>query len=105
MKKNGAKSIRSGDLDEILAAEYIAERTPFTVPIKRLCWKDNRNIAMRGEDVIGIERQPGSRTLRLKTEAKSRASLTAATVAEARAALDKDNGLTFRPALHLFQRG
>ena len=95
-----AKSIRSGDLDELLATEYIAERTPFTVPIKRLRWKDHRNMAMRGEDVIGIERQPGSRALRfLKTEAKSRASLTAATVAEARAALDKDNGLPSAHAL------
>src|SRR5215469_8862295 len=32
------KFIRSGDLGEILATEYIAEQTPFSVPIKRLRW-------------------------------------------------------------------
>ena len=49
-----SKSIRSGDLGEILATEYIAEQMPYTVPIKRLRWKDHRNTAMRGDDVIGI---------------------------------------------------
>jgi hypothetical protein len=49
-----SKSIRSGDLGEILATEYIAESTSYTVPIKRLRWKDHRNMAMRGDDVIGI---------------------------------------------------
>ncbi len=39
---------------------------------------------MRDEDVIGIDRQPGTRPLRfLKTEAKSRANLAASVVAEA----------------------
>jgi hypothetical protein len=94
------KSIRSGDLGEILVTEYIAERTSYTVPIKRLRWKDHRNMAMRGEDVIAIQRQRGPRPLRfLKTEAKSRASLHAPVVAEARAALDKDNGLPSAHAL------
>ena len=95
-----AKSIRSGDLGEILATEYITEHTSYTVPIKRLRWKDHRNMAMRGEVVIGIDRQPGTRPLRfLKTEAKSRANLAASVVAEARAALDKDNGLPSAHAL------
>jgi hypothetical protein len=95
-----AKSIRSGDLGEILATEYIAEQTSYAVPIKRLRWKDHRNMAMRGEDVLGIDRQPGPRPLRfLKTEAKSRANLAASVVAEARAALDKDNGLPSAHAL------
>ena len=94
------KSIRSGDLGEILATEYIGEQTSYLVPIKRLRWKDHRNMAMRGEDVIGIYRQPGPRPLRfLKTEAKSRANLVASVIAEARAALDKDNGLPSAHAL------
>ncbi len=94
------KSIRSGDLGEILATEYIAEHTSYMVPIKRLRWKDHRNMAMRGEDVIGIERQPGPRPLRfLKTEAKGRPNLGAPVVAEARAALDKNNGLPSAHAL------
>src|SRR5258708_440437 len=41
--------IRSGDLGEILATEYVAEETTFTVPIKRLRWKDHDNMAMRGD--------------------------------------------------------
>jgi hypothetical protein len=94
------KSIRSGDLGEILATEFIIEQTPYQVPIRRLRWKDHRNMAMRGEDVIGIERQPGARPLRfLKTEAKSRAILAPRVVNEARAALDKDNGLPSAHAL------
>jgi hypothetical protein len=34
-----SKAVRSGDLGEILATEYIAENTPYEVPIKRLRWK------------------------------------------------------------------
>ena len=94
------KAIRSGDLGEILATEYIAEETPYTVPIKRLRWKDHRNMAMRGEDVIAIERRPNEQPLRfLKAEAKSRARLDAPVIAEARDALDKNNGLPSAHAL------
>src|SRR5207245_8241596 len=38
-----AKKVRSGDLGEILATEYIDQCTEFRVPIKRLRWKDDRN--------------------------------------------------------------
>ena len=92
------KSIRSGDLGEILATEYISEKTPYAVPIKRLRWKDHRNMAMRGDDIIGIEQDPETRRLRfLKSEAKSRVNLVAGVVAEAREALDKNDGL---PSAH-----
>ena len=94
------KSIRSGDLGEILATEYIEDETPYEVPIKRLRWKDHREMAMRGEDVIAIERDAATQRLRfLKTEAKSRANLAAAVITEAREALDKDNGLPSAHAL------
>jgi hypothetical protein len=71
-----SKSIRSGDLGEILATEWIGTQGGYEVPIKRLRWKDHRNMAMRGDDVIGIRpnsqnSQPGG-LLFLKTEAKSR---------------------------------
>jgi hypothetical protein len=72
------KAIRSGDLGEILATEWIdAFSGGYSAPIKRLRWKDHRDMAMRGEEVIGISQNP--RTLRLtflKTEAKSRVALT-----------------------------
>jgi Cap4 SAVED domain len=95
-----SKSIRSGDLGEILATEYISEQTPFMVPIRRLRWKDHRNMAMRGDDVIALQLDANSRRLRfLKAEAKSRATLPAGVVNEARAALDKDSGLPSAHAL------
>jgi hypothetical protein len=92
--------IRSGDLGEILATEYVAEQTSFTVPIKRLRWKDHRNMAMRGDDVIGIRMPDAGPPLEfLKAESKSNASLAAGVVTRARTALDKDNGLPSPHAL------
>ena len=55
-----SKAIRSGDLGEILATEWIAAQGSYQVPIKRLRWKDHRNMAMRGDDVIGIQQNPQS---------------------------------------------
>lgn len=92
------KQIRSGDLGEIYATEWIDAHSGYSAPIKRLRWKDHRNMAMRGDDVIGMVLDQATQRLRfLKTEAKSRASLRAQTLTEARAGLDKDNG---RPSSH-----
>lgn len=55
------KAIRSGDLGEIYATEWIdAHSGGYRAPIRRLRWKDHRNMAMRGEDVIGIFQDPQS---------------------------------------------
>lgn len=90
--------IRSGDLGEIYAMEWINAHSGYRAPIKRLRWKDHRNMAMRGDDVIGLILDPATRRLRfLKTEAKSRVTLRAQTLQEARAGLDKDGG---RPSSH-----
>lgn len=94
------KQIRSGDLGEIYATEWIDAHSGFRAPIKRLRWKDHRNMAMRGDDVIAIQLDVKTQRLRfLKTEAKSRAKLTAKVLAEARAGLDKDGGLPSAHAL------
>jgi hypothetical protein len=94
------KSIRSGDLGEILATEFIAAHTGYSIPIKRLRWKDHRNMAMRGDDVIGIAQDQATGRLQfLKTEAKSRVALSGGVVAQARAGLDKDRGLPSAHAL------
>lgn len=45
-------SIRSGDLGEILCNAFVFEATTFKLGIKRLRWKDHRNMSMRGEDVL-----------------------------------------------------
>lgn len=95
------KAIRSGDLGEIYATEWIdAHSGGYRAPIKRLRWKDHRNMAMRGDDVIGIHQDAKTQQLLfLKTEAKSRAKLTARVLTEARAGLDKDGGLPSAHAL------
>ena len=57
-------------------------------------------MAMRGDDVIGILQDAQTqRLLFLKTEAKSRAALTAQVLTDARIALDKDGGLPSAHAL------
>lgn len=95
------KAIRSGDLGEIYATEWIdAHSGGYRAPIKRLRWKDHRNMAMRGDDVIGILQDAQNRRLHfLKTEAKSRATLTTQVLTEARVGLDKDGGLPSAHAL------
>ena len=95
------KAIRSGDLGEIYATEWIdAHSGGYRAPIKRLRWKDHRNMAMRGDDVIGILQDAQSQRLQfLKTEAKSRAALTGQVLTDARTALDKDGGLPSAHAL------
>lgn len=95
------KQIRSGDLGEIYATEWIdAHSGGYRAPIKRLRWKDHRNMAMRGDDVIGILQDAQSQRLHfLKTEAKSRTTLTAQVLNDARAGLDKDGGLPSAHAL------
>lgn len=92
--------IRSGDLGEIYATEWINAHSGYRASIKRLRWKDHRNMAMRGDDVIGLILDPATHRLRfLKTEAKSRITLRAQTLEEARTGLDKDGGLPSSHAL------
>jgi hypothetical protein len=92
--------IRSGDLGEIYATEWINAHSGYQAPIKRLRWRDHRNMAMRGDDVIGLILDPTTHRLCfLKTEAKSRVTLRAQTLEEARSGLDKDGGLPSSHAL------
>lgn len=95
------KQIRSGDLGEIYATEWIDTQSGgFRAMIKRLRWKDHRNMAMRGDDVIGILQDPSThRLIFIKAEAKSRAKLTKQVLTEAREGLDKDGGLPSAHAL------
>jgi hypothetical protein len=92
--------IRSGDLGEIFATEYVSEQTTYTVPIKRLRWKDHRNMAMRGDDIIAVNRPPKGPPLQfLKAEAKSYAWLTSQVITRARDALNNHGGLPSPHAL------
>ncbi|MGH7978994.1 MAG: Hachiman antiphage defense system protein HamA [Limisphaerales bacterium] len=88
---------RSGHIGEALLTESVPELfLEFLVPIKRLRWVDGRNMALRGEDFIGVDRR-GRRVRFLKAESKSRAVLANGVVAEARAALNNNCG---RPSAH-----
>ena len=94
------KTKRSGELGEIYATEYVDDRTEFMAPVKRLRWKDHREMPMRGDDVIGVNlREEGNEIRFLKVESKSQASLNTRTVEKARQALDKDDGLPSSHAL------
>jgi len=93
--------IRSGDIGEILTTNYIDEATVFSVPIKKLRWKDHRNMAMRGDDVIGVLVNQENQTIKfLKAEAKSNQSLSRNVLSKARDELDLDEGL---PAPHALE--
>lgn len=84
---------RSGDLGEILATELVEEEIGLRVPVRRLRYKDGRNMAMRGDDFIGAGYDgKGEKLWLLKGEAKSNQTLGKTTVSNARRVLDRDNG-------------
>jgi hypothetical protein len=85
------KRTRSGDLGELLATEYLNSETPFVVPIRKLRWKSDRETAMHGNDVIGVDTK-GKPVRVLKGECKSRAAFGKSTVEEAAASLDLHDG-------------
>lgn len=87
---DGKKS-RSGDLGEILATEYVNQKSKFQTPVKRLRYKDDRNLAMRGDDVLGF-REAKTRIKVLKVEAKSRLNISSSVIQEARDGLAKHRG-------------
>jgi HamA len=84
---------RSGDLGEILATELVEEEIGLRVPVRRLRYKDGRNMAMRGDDFIGAGYGGDDGKLwLLKGEAKSNKKLGKSTVTSARKVLDRDDG-------------
>lgn len=91
------KKARSGDLGEVLATELAELELNYDVPIRRLRWKDGREMALRGDDILGVARNGKNKLLLLKGESKSRAVLSTAVLDEASGALDSDRG---RPTRH-----
>ena len=85
------KKTRSGDLGELLATEYLNSETAFVVPIKKLRWKSDRETAMHGNDVIGVDIKQ-SPVRMVKGECKSRAHFAESTVKEAAESLDLHDG-------------
>jgi hypothetical protein len=97
-KLPGSKRARSGDLGEVLCTNYVSEFTPFTVGIRKLRWKDHRQMAMRGDDILAARVDGDGATLHfLKGEVKSRVKLAAADVQQAPSALKANEN---RPSPH-----
>ena len=89
------KKARSGDIGEILATEYVNRKLEYRVPIFRLRWRDDRDMALRGDDIFAVRSDENGLLYFLKGEVKSRQKLSADTLAEAGASLKKHDG---RPA-------
>ncbi|MFX2144868.1 Hachiman antiphage defense system protein HamA [Acinetobacter baumannii] len=90
------KKLRSGDIGEVISRTYIEKHLDYIVPIKKLQWRDHREMAMRGDDVIAIKID-GDDIKFIKCEAKSVQSLNRNTLEEARKELDQHDG---KPSPH-----
>ena len=86
------KQARSGDTGEILATEIAEQELKYEVPIRRIRWKDGRNVALQGDDILGVTPDSRGKLAFLKGEAKSRSSLSSNVVKEAADTLDSDMG-------------
>jgi hypothetical protein len=87
-----SKRTQSGDLGELIATEYVDAQTPFTVPVRKLRWKSDRQMPMHGNDVIAVETSKSGKVRVLKGESKSAATVSAATVEGAAKGLDRHEG-------------
>ena len=85
--------VRKGDLGEILAMVLVEEKLNMKVPIRRLRFKDGRDVPVRGDDIVGvrIDGQDEQLTL-LKGEAKSGVSIGRGVVKAAREQLNSNGG-------------
>lgn len=90
------KTLRSGELGEILGTHYAAQVLGYRM-VARLRWKDSRKMAMRGDDLVGVRDNGSGQLEYLKGEAKSRMLLTTDTLGKAQEALFQHQG---RPAAH-----
>lgn len=86
------KKARSGEMGEILATEFLEFFSAFRIPVRRLRYKDGREMALRGDDFLGIWKDNLTQLNFLKGESKSRISITKSTIADARKRLSDDDG-------------
>lgn len=86
------KKARSGDIGEILASEFAEEKLEFNIPVRRMRFKDGREVALRGDDFIGVTQDTDDNLWLLKGESKSRVVLAKSPIADARRVLNRDHG-------------
>lgn len=83
---------RSGEIGEIIAAEFIEYYTEFRIPVRRLRYKDGREMALRGDDFLGLHEGEREQLVLLKGESKSGRSMSKAVVRDARERLAAEHG-------------
>jgi len=83
---------RSGEMGEIIATEFIEFHSGFRIPVRRLRYKDGREMALRGDDFLGVDEDEEERLFFLKGESKSGQALSNAVVNDARERLSADDG-------------
>jgi hypothetical protein len=83
---------RSGEMGEIIATEFIEHYTGFRIPVRRLRYKDGREMALRGDDYVGLDGDEQERLLLLKGEAKSGRAVPQGVVKDARERLSENDG-------------
>ncbi len=66
-------TVRTGDVAEMLAVDYAEKSLGLTVPIRKLRYRSARNVAMFGDDALGLEIIDG-RLFILRVEAKNYSS-------------------------------
>lgn len=86
------ETARSGDMGEILASELAGGHLGYRIPVKRLRFKDGREMALRGDDFIGVFVGENDEIRLLKGESKSRKTLEKTPITEGREVLDRDDG-------------
>ncbi|EIY0854356.1 Hachiman antiphage defense system protein HamA [Acinetobacter baumannii] len=96
LKFPSSRKIRSGDVGEVISSIYIEEHLNYFLPIRKLQWRDHKDMAMRGDDVIALKFEEDNIQF-IKCESKSAKSLSTATLEEARKELDSFEG---RPSPH-----
>jgi hypothetical protein len=87
-----SKTARSGEFGEILATELVEEGLGYRVPVRRLRYKDGREMALRGDDFIGVTIDADGNLGFAKGESKSRETLGKSTISDARTVLSRDAG-------------
>lgn len=93
---------RSGDMGEILATSYLEEESGYTVGPCRLAHRDHQEWSMRGDDFLGAKVDAASKVFLAKGEAKSRTKTYEKAVTDARAGLERDNGVPSSHSLAQF---
>lgn len=83
---------RSAELGEILATEFMEYQTGFRFPVRRLRYKDGREMALRGDDFLGVETDDENNLYYLKGESKSGTNISRPVVNDARGKLSEYDG-------------